>query len=267
MKKAFFWAAGLLAAASASAGDVYILQFLGPVVQQAHSSCEAFRWRSEMVFHNAGEAPATVRLLSVSNGTLMHNTQDLLLPPGRTVAGIAGSLGWYPDPRATLFVTRIDVPDGVIFEARSEPTGLEYALPCSTDRFAPLHVRGAFPLPVVKALAPANTAQHFLSADLGHLANRAYATIYNAADDEATAVIRVYRECDEQLVATQSVAVAGNTVVSAALEGSYDACLNSWPVGRHVVITLDRPGFALVSAVDGDSFKKLSMSIQAGQTP
>jgi hypothetical protein len=267
MKKAFFWVAGLLAAASASAGDVYVLQFLGPVVQQAQSSCEAFRWRSEMVFHNAGESLATVRLLSVSNGSLTHNAQDLHIEPGRTVAGIAGSLGWHPDPQATLFVTRINVPDGVIFEARSEPTGLEYSLPCASDRLAPLHIRGAFPLPVIRALAPANTPQHFLSADLGHLANRAYATIYNAGDDAATALIRVYRECDEHLIATQSVAVAGNTVVSAALEGSYDACLNSWPVGRHVVITLDRPGFALVSAVDGDSFKKLSMSIQAGQTP
>ena len=42
-------------------------------------------WLDDILFYNAGDAPAVVRFLGVSNGASQSDVPALTLPPGKTV--------------------------------------------------------------------------------------------------------------------------------------------------------------------------------------
>jgi hypothetical protein len=220
-------------------------------------------WSSETFFHNSTDAVQTVQFLGVSNGSARPNATPLSVPPHQTVKiiGYDPFLNWDPMPGTILFVTRLDVPTGVIVANRVASTVYDVGpdpthIPCIGR---PTNYAG-LPLPVVGTLVPAGTAQYFLGTDVGsdpaaaQLDARLNVGVYNGGTASATATVRVY--CGDSgsaagfpnsLVLSNQIQIPGNAVIQKTVVAS--TLLSGCPIGGnesfwYATVTVDQPSFA-----------------------
>jgi hypothetical protein len=261
MKNRIVFLLAAILAGTCVASDKYVIQAEGPLVH-SQNPCMGFQWLTDLLFFNTTSTEQTVTLVGVSNGEA-QNPRPLSVPSNQVVEAPFTDLNWAPVPYVGPFTAHLSVPAGVLVRSRIEPTGFSVPGPCSPFPGYELLIRGALPLPVFSQLIPAGQAQYFLAADLGHLTNVSYATLYNAATTQATISFEVRRQCNGDLLASESFVVPPNTTLQVPATGDYAECDGLPEFGRYVVVTADQPGFAIVSVVDDDPFKKMSMSILA----
>jgi hypothetical protein len=255
----------LAVTSTARSATVYAFQLMGPVTRISDDPCLYFQWLSELMFHNNLTSPAVVHLLDASNGGRQPGAQDVTIPAGRTVSVLVDERGWNPPAPFSVYAVTLDVPDGVVMVDRVEPGGLDSAVPCNPFPGDRLIVRGALLLPTTSALTAPGELRTFLAADLGNLTNYVYASVFNAATSPATAVITAYRDCDDAVIGTVTVTIPPQSVQQVAVPGDYSICLDNEPNGRYLTVVVDHPSFTVVSTVDDDPGKKMSMGVSAGQ--
>jgi hypothetical protein len=236
----------ILLSPSLEARDVYIVQYRANGKQ---ALCHQALWTNRLLMFNRGATPVTVRLLGMSNGTLAPGAATSLeLPPQRVFDGALG----YPDTSAfdVLWVSHLDVPDGVTIEARNEVSDIEY---CTPEGIFSRGVVGKVSMPVITQLTPAGVPQIILGTDLGAAGARENVMVYNGGDREATVDIQVRSACDDSVVDSRTVSVAPNTITQ--FGGFTTGASTICPPGflaynvRYTVVTADQPSFSIVSTL------------------
>jgi hypothetical protein len=177
----------LSVAASASARDAWLLRGYVHVELTGPRPCGVSPpgWRMVPLFHNLGDAPATVRAIETGSGGIP--AADVVVPPRTSVAVPA------PEPQVTetrLWMARFDLPSEVEVENR-----VQY-LPAQNTSCAIPAVRVNPPtwqFPVFDHLTPAGTRRLHLGTDVQGNAMRINVGIYNDGDRTATATIDVHR--------------------------------------------------------------------------
>src|SRR5436305_7369599 len=201
----------LAVSTTAPAADAYFVRFNATGRQTTAGG--SILWLDDILFYNTTSVPATVRFLGVSNGSAQNDPPPLVLPPQQTLSVNAAQSvtdKWLPVPRLSpLWVLHLDVPAGVIAESRDQ----YYVLFGIPELFpAP---RGKVSMPIFRELVPAGSPQVHVGTDLGGNDARLNVGIYNASQETATATIEIRRACDNTLVDSRVVAVAGNTLLQA----------------------------------------------------
>lgn len=188
----------------------------------------------------------------MSNGAPQNDPPSLVLPPQKTISVNAAQSvtdKWLPIPHfSPLWVLHLDVPQGVIAESRDQ-----YYVTFGIPELFPAP-RGKVSMPIFHDLVPAGSQQVHLGTDLGGNDARLNVGIYNASPDTATATIEIRRACDNILVDSRVVSVAGNTLIQAGglAIGTSLGC----PAGsamawaRNTLITVTQPSFTFVSALN-----------------
>jgi hypothetical protein len=249
----------LAVSTSALAADAYFVRFNATGRQTTAGG--SILWLDDIIFYNTMSAPATVRFIGVSNGSAQNDPQPLVLPPQQTISVNATHSvtdRWLPVPRVSpLWVLHLDVPAGVIAESRDQ----YYVLFGIPELFpAP---RGKVSMPIFREIVAAGSPQVHVGTDLGGNDGRLNVGIFNASEETATATIEIRRACDNTLVDSRVVAVAGNTLIQAGglAIGTSVGC----PVGtaepwvRTTLITVTQPSFTFVSALNEN------IQLQAGE--
>jgi len=112
---------------AASATEAYIVRFR---VHGKSADCHQAVWHNDVLFYNTGETPAEVKLLGVSNGTLLPAAPTMLTLPPKRVVSIDRTAGKSWDTATTAsdntWVIHIDIPSGVVVESRDEISDNRY---------------------------------------------------------------------------------------------------------------------------------------------
>jgi len=227
------------------AADVYLVRFNALSRQ---NGCISVVWHDQAVLFNSGNAPATVRVLGVSQGQPAAGAPNsFVLPPGSAVAlDDALSHGW--SNVAPLYVMHLDVPPGVRVTSRNEVYTHNDCIVLPPRPGA----LGQVAMPVFTALVPAGTAQAHLGTDLGEFPSRTNVGIYNAGSVGAQAHIELRRVCDDTVVDQRSVIIPPNSTVQVgALAAGANICTKSSQAEwlRYTVVTVDQPSLTFVSNV------------------
>lgn len=244
----------LLVASTASGVEVYVVRFLTGTPAPTGPNCEYLYWQDEMIFHNTGDAPASVRLISVSNGARPANPEALPIGPRttRTSDGDASILTgtWGPTPPASLWVAHLDVPDGILAVSRASVRTFAGCNPFpgpSGRTFA------GVPMPVVRELTPPGVRSVHLGVDLGGTDTagpevaRTNVGIYNAGAATASAFIELRQACDDSVVTNRSLSIPANSIVQTRMDADvFEGCngLNAAGYDRYVVVTVDQPSLS-----------------------
>lgn len=260
--------AALLAsmASVGSAADAFVVRFNTGVGGDT-APCNSFYWQDELIFHNAGTARATIRLLGVSNGQV-SNPLPLLLDPGSTRSSLGPEFpNWVPDSRPVLWAAHLEVPDAVVMTSRAL---VRRFTPCPCERFhGCVTTYAGLTLPVNRSLVPPGVPSYHLGADVGGhepladaISTHINVTILNAGEVTASASIEVRNANDDTVLGRLSDAVPANTVtqVRVAVYRSEGPIVLAWE--RYVVVTVDQPSlsFATSLADDRDPFFSASVA-------
>lgn len=259
----------LLAAIPAFTRDVYVMGMHARGSNVDH--CNWLSWRADVLFYNTSLIDARVRLVGVSNGESLPGPYEELTVPARSLVSVQRTAGtyWYPkDPRglAPLWMWRIEAPD--VVEVHSQ---MELFEESCANAIVPTALRGQLTLPTFEKLIPAHQEQIFLGTDLGEMERRVNVAIYNPASAPATARIALHRGCDGSIVASETVVIPPNTVVQKSRLHS-GAPPNDCPsprlaVGSYVVVTVDQPSIAFVSALSNTEATILTHNFVATGRP
>jgi hypothetical protein len=241
----------LAAAAQILAADAYFVRFTAEG-RRAISGGSSILWLDDILLYNTTSMPATVRFLGVSNGTAQNDPRSLVLPPQQTISVNAAQSvtnTWQPlDRLSPLWVLHLDVPPGVVAESRDQ-----YYVLFNVPELFPAP-RGKVSMPIFRDLVAAGIPQVHVGTDLGGNDARLNIGIYNASPDTATATIEIRRACDNALVDSRVVAIAGNTVVQAGglAIGTSAGCPagSAPPWARNTLITVSQPSFTFISALN-----------------
>jgi hypothetical protein len=252
----------VLANHAALAADVYLIRFVaqGPGTDQ----CHLVSWLDDTVLHNSGSSPATIRLVSVSNGgtypDIPSTFPSFTLDTGSTVALRDQQAGgnWIA-VASPLWVVHITVPDGVIVASRAlvgvGPTYVPPTVPPPSCPGLPPYPTGVVALPVFHSLVPASTPQVHLGADLGARGARINVGVYNGGSSTVAADIDVYEACDDALLLHDRKSVPPDTLSQFPLEDSPTRCpefgnAESWE--KYVVVTATEPSLSYVTILATD---------------
>lgn len=237
------------ASGSARAADAYFVRFFAT---GRETTAGSILWLDDILFYNTTSAPATVRFLGVSNGGAQNDPPPLVLLPQQTIsANTAFSVTdkWLPVPRVSpLWILHLDVPTGVIAESRDQ-----YYVMFSIPELFPFP-RGKVSMPIFRDLVPAGNPQVHLGTDLGGNDSRLNVGIYNASQETAAATIEIRRACDNTLVDSRVVSIAGNTLIQVGglAIGTSDGCPagTAEPWARNTFITVTQPSVTFVSNIN-----------------
>jgi hypothetical protein len=212
-------------------------------------------WGDVLTLFNTTNAPVTVRVLGISNGSPGTSTPDHLdLPPGVVVqANLALKGAWEPvaRPFGNVWMMHLDVPDGVVIESRNEMFD-SYICNASPAELGSL---GKVSLPIFRDAVPANQQQVHLGTDLGSKNVRVNVGIYNQAQVIANAHIEVRRSCDNAVVDSRDVQIPADTVLQVTgLQNGLSVCSGTpatqdWL--RYTVVTVDQPSMTFTSVISG----------------
>jgi hypothetical protein len=240
----------LTAAGQILAADAYFVRFNAPGRQTGSGG--GVIWLDDILLYNTTSTPATVRFLGASNGTATNDPPSLVLPPQQTISVNAEHLvtdHWQPIGRfSLLWILHLDLPPGVVAESRDQ-----YYVDFGISELFPAP-QGKVSMPIFRDLVPAGNPQVHVGTDLGGNDARLNVGIYNASPETATATIEIRRACDNALVDSRVVAIAGNTVLQAGglAMGTSGGCPSgsapSW--ARTTLITVSQPSFTFVSALN-----------------
>ncbi|MGH9368128.1 MAG: hypothetical protein ACRD3M_10690 [Thermoanaerobaculia bacterium] len=238
----------------ATAREVYTVRFIasGPLIDPP---CRFLNWHDHLLFHNTAAQDAVVRLLGVSNGSRRSEATDLIVPAGRSRSVVGIAQDWYPNTNTetSLWVNRLDVPDGVLLTSRLQAR-VSVGSPCPP--VSDTRGVGATGLPIFSSLRPPSEPQYHLGTDLGpdatgYAANaRINVGIYNAGSSPATATIEVHRGCDERLMDARTVTIPSDSIQQVlALSTRTGIDCPGVPVttaiySTYVVVRVDQPSFS-----------------------
>jgi hypothetical protein len=214
-------------------------------------------WHDDLIFHNATGEDAAVRLLGVSNGTVLPDAvRDIPVSAGRTVSLWNHMDFWQADSYPNLWVVHVDVPDGVSVTSRG---GLNSQCPSPcTYPPNPYPDLGAFSMPVFRQLVEPDRPQLHMGTDLGTEPSRFNVGIYNAGAVEAHATISVFQACDDVLLETRGVTIPPNTAVQPSGFGSVKPTCAGYRPGenpwlRYATVVVDQPSVSYAFNVAEDS--------------
>lgn len=238
----------LVSAAVAHADEVFVTRF---GVRTILPPCHQRNWSGDALLMNQTPSPVQIRLLGVSNGAVPAGqpTSFTLLPS--EIVALTARIGWIPGgllgADTFLFVTRLDVPAGVLIDNVDVfVDSNECILPVNSDVLARVS------LPVFLKLTAANEAQVKFGTDLGGVQSHQNVAIYNGGDVTASAHIQILRPCDNALMAERFVSVEPDTMIQVnGLPLGDNACTSSFSpsFARITVVTVDQPSFSIVSTI------------------
>jgi hypothetical protein len=241
----------VLCAELCSASDAYLVQFFE--VGGKRAACEQAVWSSSTLLYNRGDTPAVITFMGMANGTLAADKSRSFTIPAGKVVDLVRTVGWSPEPvpgSQRTWLTHIDVPPNVTIENRNEVTNGDICSPSGLRS----RVVAKVSMPIVRQLAEAGVRQVFLGTDVVTNDARQNVMIYNAGTQPATARIEVRRACDDVIVDAGSAVVPAGALVQV---GSFSTtasgvCLPPNPIQdyvRYTFVTIDQPGFAIVSTL------------------
>lgn len=223
------------------------------------SECRGVFWRAGAVLHNRNAAPATVRLIGGSAG-VFTSPVEVEIPASAAIVAKPGTLAGNASDQL-LWVTRLDVPEGVEIEARLD---LYDADLCSLR--PPTSIADAkIVMPVFDELTPANELQTHLGADLGASNVRLNVAVYNAGETNANVILRARRPLCAQSIATEQTAIVpANTITQIALPSltpcsSGDEQNPAW--STEVTVESDQPAFSFVSVISTESSPRIFATV------
>jgi hypothetical protein len=234
----------VLAAAVAIADDAWVVQGFATTDV---SACKTYRWRGDLLFHNAAGTAAAVQLLGVSNGVPQSPDRVITIPAGRSTSLSVEGKNWAPAPQPPIWVTHVDIPPSVTLESRiliglATCTGL----PPGDSNL------GKLSFPVYRTLQPANVTKYYVGTDLGEtIQARNNVLVYNAGASSAHFRVEVRQICDDAVLDSRDLDVAADTALQ--LNG-----LNTRPAGcsnpayayqTYVAVTATQPSLSWVSAI------------------
>lgn len=216
---------------------------------------ESLTWNADAILHNLTDDVRTVTVVDTSPGKPSHG--DTVTIEGRRSRALS-RLPERPDFAlgASMWITRLEVPDGIQVEGR-----LEYIFD-SCGRFLPPNdlAAGKVALPVFDHLTAAGEPQVHFGTDLGVQPARYNVGVFNAGDTSATAVVEVTRPaCLGDQKVTRSLAVPPGTLVQESLFEIGTGCTgqhNDLSVGQWVTyttVTVDQPSLSYVVALSGSN--------------
>ena len=267
--------AGLFLTTAAFAREVWVVQFETPFPSVSAPCRPLVRWQSHLLLHNTGDEAAVVRLLEVSNGERQANAADLVISPHRTfsVRGTSpGTLHWSPVEYTPLWVSKLEVPDGVVIANRTETEIAELVgegtePPCDTrSQFS-----AGLPMRIFGELTAPGVGQHHLATDIGNyftgpsFDSRFNVGVYNASDEPATATVRVTCSSGEDafdepdpVVSTIQLTIPPRTAAQTRVLASTVAtpCPIPGPAPYHVIVTADQPSLSFVTGISNEATPK-----------
>jgi hypothetical protein len=172
------------------------------------------------------------------------------LPAGASRVAKAGELAGTQAP--LLYVTKLDVPDGVEIEGRLDVYGADL---CSFPPPIPYAI-AKIAMPVYERLAAAGEVQRHFGADLGTGDVRLNVGVYNGGGQSANVMIRARRPlCEIETTVTQTATIAANTIVQIALPhvppcNSGDELNPAW--STEITVEADQPSLSFVSVISTD---------------
>ncbi len=241
-------AAAITATTPGIAADVYVVQ--GQATGPAIDFCNVYKWGGDVLFHNSTQSTQTVTLIGISNGPFPSTAEPTLIVPARkTVSAGAQGRQWLPLPTTAnpLWVTHLDVPDGVVVESRIE-IGISS---CLTVPPNPLPIFGKVSFPVYRGLQPAGVPKVHLGTDLGGMDARNNVGIFNSGTTTANAHIELRQACDDAILGSLDVTLPANTTRQFTLPSVKTSCGESAtatkPWVTYVMLTVDQPSISFVS--------------------
>lgn len=240
----------------ADAREVYVV---GGVADGAATHyCRWINWDSDALFYNSGYAPATVRLLNVSNGYLEDSVDSAFVVPPRTVLPVDARLrpsgGNIP-----IWVWTFEVPDSVKVTSFLELREKNCVFP------EPRAMRGQITLPVFDRLIPPGEEQALLGTDLGDRDRRINVAIYNAGSAPATAQITVRRVCDGVPLGSDTFLIPPNTAIQKGTVHSgvvpYGNCGQISARGTYVTVLVDQPSVSWASTLANDEATSVTLDV------
>lgn len=239
--------AAFLFTPAASARDLWIVhgKATTPLGQ-----CSVVAWAAGGVLHNITTGDLTARVLHVSSGGLPVPTTALTVPARRSLP--AHPRGINPFVAPSLYVMRIDAPEGLIADARLELWALRDCPPQSPPPAAPF---SKVPMPVFERLAEAGEEQVLVGTDLASQPSRLNVGIYNAGAVEGHAIIRVHAPfCAQADLGSTTAVVAPDTLVQVRVEALQpcggDPETPGW--ATYVTVTVDQPSLSFVSVLSNE---------------
>jgi hypothetical protein len=238
---------GFLWASSSLAADRWVVGGL------AMPQCPAIAtvWTLEAIAYNPLDYPQSLRLLGVSNGGGYEGVDPIeTLEPGKM---LSVPYRWRPKVSQTLWVTHLEVPEGIELAGVMYLGETQCTLPPEPERDA---VRGTASVPVFDSLHEANQPHVHLTTGLGQLRHRTNVAVYNHSAEEASATIEQYNSSSGALVGAASVRIPARTIVQVPALRLEDPVAGT-PQGvkrwlHHVIVRMDQPGFSFVSNLAED---------------
>ncbi len=236
----------------AQASDVWAIQgqAIGPSVG---NTCYMYQWMGDLLFHNTTPRAQTITVVDVSNGPLpATGDRSLVVPSGATVSSARRGKLWFPLPTTSnpLWVTHLDIPDGVVMESRIEIGQTRCAFGEVPN---PSPIYGKLSFPVYRSLQPAGVPKFHIGTDLGSIDARNNVAVFNAGTSLANVHIDLRQGCDDAVIDTLDVVLAANTTQQFSLRNVQTNCgesaTNTRPWVTYVVVTVDQPSVSFVSSL------------------
>jgi hypothetical protein len=231
-------------ALSAFAAENYVVH--GAALSRV-SECRGVSWYAGAILHNRNAAPVRVQLTGGSAGAFVAPVEVEIPANGVHVAQRGGLAGNASD--RVLWVTRLDVPDGVEIEGRLDL----YETDLCTLR-PPISVAEAkLVLPSFDRLADAGEIQTHNGADLGMTPVRLNVAVYNAGTASANVIVRARRPlCAQPTSVVHTATVPANTITQVTLPpvpqcNTGDETNPTW--STEVRVEADQPSFSFVSVI------------------
>lgn len=241
----------LSVAGAVCAKDAWVIR--GLVRIEPEPCSHVLVWNADAILHNVTDEVRTARVVATSVGpsprgdsVTLNSHHSSALSRLLDRPDIVGS--------ASMWVTRLDVPEGVKVEGR-----LEYVFDiCGHTRPPNTTAAGVVAMPVFERLAPASERQMHFGTDLGTQLSRYNVGVYNAAEVSATAVVEVTRPaCQGDAKVVRSFTVPARTLVQESLFNIGRGCvgqLNDGSVGDWVTytsVTVDQPSLSYIVTLAG----------------
>lgn len=198
------------------AADVYVLRFRAAAMINA---CTQGFWADQVIFHNAADEPATVRLVDSSYPVVPYDDRELVIAARGTTSfrSFGGGLNRWdrefePGEDHFIGVLQLDVPEHVQVTSRTTP-GI---VTCTGSCLCPPSISryGAVPHRVYRAPVPAGTPHVHLGSDLPGSASRTNVQIYNAGFADAVATVELRQTCNDTVLDSRTVSFPARALVT-----------------------------------------------------
>src|SRR5712691_9145251 len=96
MKRVLFLLGAIALAGNLRADDVWVLQGNAQASQEG-GNVLLYLYTSDVLFYNPNQSPARIRVIEVSNGTLVTTDRELILQPAHSTSIARANKAWHPD--------------------------------------------------------------------------------------------------------------------------------------------------------------------------